>query len=121
MKKRTINEYHVKPFETDIKMYLFKHRQRVKMTVKVTDIFAITYLWNQDQFEEMLSKWRNEWSGKALGADIFVGPKIDGDQRFVRFSSSAQFGCEHRFSYAQMDNLKKEYIRQKSNEMPWDK
>ena len=44
MEKRIVNENHVKPFEQDIKMYLFKHRQRVKMTVKVTDVFAITYL-----------------------------------------------------------------------------
>ena len=38
-------------------------------------MFSLLHIWNQDQFEDMLSKWRNEWTGKALGADIFVGQK----------------------------------------------
>jgi hypothetical protein len=115
------NDY-IKPFTDLFKLYLFKHRERVKLTVMVNETFGITYLWDQDQFEDMITSWRDEWTGKARGSDIFVGPKKgEGRERFVRFSSSAQFGCEHRFSLEQMDELEKDYFNQKNNTMPWDK
>lgn len=117
-----MNDEYIKPFTDIFKLYLFKHRQRVKLTVMVSETFGITYLWDQDQFEDMIMNWQDEWVGKARGADIFVGPKKgENKERFVRFSSSAQFGCEHRFSMAQMNALKEEYIHQKDNRMPWDK
>lgn len=121
---RTImNKDYNKPFTDLFKLYLFKHRERVKLTVMVHDTYGITYLWDQDQFEEMITTWKDEWTGKARGTDIFVGPKkgTDPKDRFVRFSSSAQFGCEHRFTYNQMEELHKEYFYQKENKMPWDK
>ena len=114
---------YITPFNELFKLYLFKHRERVKLTVMVNETFGVTYLWDQDQFEDMITSWQDEWTGKARGADIFVGPKKSEDKksRFVRFSSSAQFGCEHRFTYNQMEELLKEYMHQKNNKMPWDK
>ena len=118
-----MNKDYIKPFTNTFKFYLFKHRERAKLTVMINETFGITYLWDQDQFEEMITSWEDEWTGKALGANIFVGPKKgDGNKdRFVRFSSSAQFGTEHRFSYNQMEELNKEYFHQKNNKMTWDK
>jgi hypothetical protein len=117
-----MNEDYIKLFTDKFKLYVFKERQRVKLTVMVQGDFGITYLWNQEQFEDMIMNWQDEWTGKALGSDIFVGPKLGEDRnRFVRFSSSAQFGCEHRFSYNDMNSLRDEYIRQRDNKMPWDK
>ena len=121
---RTImNRDYIKPFTDVFKLYLFKHRERVKLTVMVHETYGITYLWDQDQFEEMITTWQDEWTGKALGADIFVGPKKGetNRDRFARFSSYGQFGGEHRFSYNQMLGLHKEYFHQKENKMPWDK
>ena len=112
---------YIKPFTEKFKMYLFKNRERVKLTVMIQEDFGITYLWDQKHFEDMVMNWQDEWTGKALGSDIFVGPKKGEDKnRFVRFSSSAQFGCEHRFSYDDMFKLKEEYERQRDNRMPWD-
>lgn len=117
-----MNKDYIKPLTETFKFYLFKHRNRCKLTIMVTETFGITYLWDQDKFEDMITSWGDEWTGKAIGADIFVGPKKGEDnERFVRFSSSAQFGCEHRFSYAQMEDLHTTYFHQKNNEMPWDK
>ncbi|MDA9373944.1 hypothetical protein N9R43_01045 [bacterium] len=111
-----------KPFTDLFKLYLFKHRERCKLTVMVTETFGITYLWDQEQFESMCNGWQEEWAGKAKGAEIFVGPKKgENKERFVRFSSSAQFGTEHRFSYAEMNELTRQYWYQKENKMPWDK
>lgn len=118
-----MNITYVKPFTDTFKLYLFKNRERVKLTVMVSETFGITYLWDQDQFEDMIMNWEDEWTGKARGADIFVGPKLSENKqdRFVRFSSSAQFGCEHRFTYMQMRELREQYIHQRDNKMPWDK
>ena len=113
---------YIKPFTSKFKLYVFKERKRVKLTVKVNEDFGITYLWDQEQFEDMVMNWENEWTGKALGSDIFVGPKKnENKERFVRFSSSAQFGCEHRFSFSDMSWLREEYINQRDNPMSWDK
>ncbi len=118
-----MNKDYNKPFTDVFKLYLFKKRERVKLTVMVHETYGITYLWDQDQFEEMITTWQDEWTGKARGSDIFVGPKkgLEKTDRFVRFSSFGQFGCEHRFSYRQMLDLHKEYFHQKENKMPWDK
>ena len=117
-----MNKDYVKTFSDTFKFYLFKHRSRCKLTVMITETFGVTYLWDQDQFEDMITSWEEEWTGKALGTDIFVGPKKGEDkQRFVRFSGSAQFGTEHRFTYAEMAELNKQYFHQKNNPMPWDK
>ena len=59
----------VKPFTEVFKIYLFKKRQRVKMTIRVTDTFGTTYYWDQEVFEEMLENWENDWNGKARGID----------------------------------------------------
>jgi|SaaInlV_100m_DNA_5_1039725.scaffolds.fasta_scaffold105839_2 hypothetical protein len=114
---------YIKPFTDVFKLYLFKNRERVKLTVMVTETYGVTYLWDQEKFEEMITTWQDEWSGKARGTDIFVGPKKspEGRERFVRFSGYGQYGTEHRFSYNQMRELNKEYFYQKNNKMPWDK
>jgi len=118
-----MNKDYIKPFTDIFKFYLFKNRERAKLTVMVNETFGVTYLWDQSQFEDMIMNWEDEWTGKARGSDIFVGPKKNKEtkERFVRFSSSSQFGCEHRFSYNQMEWLRNEYIHQKNNQMPWDK
>ena len=79
---------YIKPFESDIKIYYFKLRERLKMTVKVSDNFAMTYYWDKDAFEDMIENWQNEWVGKAKGIEMFVGPKNRDGQRFVRMSAA---------------------------------
>ena len=117
---------YVKPFTEVFKIYLFKKRQRVKMTIRVNDTFGTTYYWDQEVFEEMLENWENDWSGKARGIDVFIGPKKTGDEgnfkkKFVRMSFSGRAGFEHRVSRRDMIALKEEYNRQKNNPMPWDR
>ena len=116
----------VKPFTEVFKIYLFKKRQRVKMTIRVTDTFGTTYYWDQEVFEEMLENWENDWNGKARGIDVFIGPKKTGDKgtlkkKFVRMSFSGRAGFEHIVSRRDMIALKEEYNRQKNNPMPWDR
>lgn len=129
---RELDKSYVKPFTEKIKIYLFKERKRVKMTVMVTQDYAITYLFDQEKFEDMINNWQSEWTGKALGTDIFIGPKVfkptpdqKGEglkaERFVRFSAFGAYGIEHRFSYNDMDELYETYYHQKNNVMHWDK
>jgi len=117
---------YVEPFFKPIKIYLFKDRKRVKMTVMVRPTFGLTYLWEQDEFERMITTWQNEFEGKALGANVFIGPKKSKDpevkdEKYVRVSIMSQYGTEHRFSYKTFIELEREYFNQKENEMPWDK
>lgn len=117
---------YVEPFVKPIKIYLFKDRQRVKMTVMVRPTFGFTYLWQQDEFERLMDTWQNEFEGKALGANVFVGPKKSKDsthegEKFVRMSIMSQYGTEHRFPFRVFLELEREYIYQKNNVMPWDK
>jgi len=114
---------YIKPFTEKFKLYVFKNRKRVKLTVMIKEDFGITYLWDQDQFEDMVMTWEDEWTGKALGADVFVGPKNKDHpkKKFVRVSIMSQYGTEHRFSYDDMNSLRDEYINQRDNKMPWDK
>ena len=118
-----MNKDYIKPFTEKFKIYLFKKRKRVKMTVMMSETYGITYLWNQEDFESMITNWQDEWEGKALGTDIFIGPKPGESKRdrFVRFSAFGTYGNEHRFSYNDMEYLHDEYFHQKQNVMPWDK
>ena len=116
----------IEPFTKPIKIYLFKDRKRVKMTVMVRPTFGMTYLWEQPEFERMIDTWQNEFEGKALGTNVFIGPKKSKDEKtkdekYVRMSFMTQYGTEHRFSYAVMLDLERDYYHQKNNEMPWDK
>ena len=124
--KKRQNLDFIEGFNSPVKIYLFKDRARVKMTVMVRPTFAMTYLWDQPEFERMVTTWRNEFEGKALGTNIFCGPKKSKDpategEKFVRFSAMTQYGTEHRFSVRTMMDLEREYFHQKENEMPWDK
>ena len=112
---------YIKPFTKPVKIYLFKKRQRLKMTIRVTDTYAMTYYWDQDAFEDMIYNWHKEWEGKARGMEVFIGPKSErGGKRFVRLSF-ASHGCgEHRLSRKDMMELKKDYEYQRDNTMPWD-
>lgn len=125
--KQNEHDYFIKPFSDVFKLYVFKERERAKLTVRVNDTFAVTYYWDLDQFDAMIHNWEREWSGKAKGSEIFVGPKRykpeDGTanrMRFVRWSASGQYGCEHRFSFQEMFDLRDEFHRQINNTMPWD-
>jgi hypothetical protein len=126
MNKKRQNLDYVESFVKPIKIYLFKDRARVKMTVMVRPTFGITYLWDQEEFERMLGSWQNEFEGKALGSNVFIGPKKSKDpqmegEKFVRMSVMSQYGTEHRFSFKTFMDLERDYANQKANEMPWDK
>lgn len=117
---------YVESFVKPIKIFLFKDRKRVKMTVMVRPTFGLTYLWEQEEFERMLENWQNEFEGKALGANVFVGPKKSKDpqhegEKYVRVSIMSQYGTEHRFPFRVFMDLEREYYHQKTNKMPWDK
>jgi hypothetical protein len=82
----------------------------------VHDTYGITYLWDQDQFEEMITSWQDEWTGKALGTDIFVGPKKgETIPRTDLFVSVALDNLEANIgsTYNQMEELHKEYFSPK--------
>ena len=113
---------YIKPFTKPIKIYLFKKRERLKMTIRVNDCYAMTYYWDQDMFEDMLYNWQKEWEGKARGMDMFIGPKSEkGGKKFVRITMAAHGGMEHRVSRIAMNQLRKDYEYQKNNTMPWDR
>jgi hypothetical protein len=117
----------IRPFIDKMKLYVFKKRNRAKLTIKINDDTAVTYLWNIPELESMLKNWENDWNGKAMGTSIFVGPKrVDKDQlmtnsnKMVRISAMGPFGMEHRVTVEEMNKLKDTFFHQMENDMPWD-
>lgn len=112
---------HIKPFTDKVKFYYFKDRERAKFTFKVTDDFAITYIIDKENMDKLVEGWTEDVNVKGFGANIFVGIKNDGNKKFVRFSSMAEFGTEHRLTINEMRFLCSEYQRQQNEPQPWDK
>lgn len=119
LQERTLN--HIKPFTDKVKFYYFKDRERAKFTFRVTDDFAITYIIDKENMDKLVEGWTEDVNVKGFGANIFVGIKNDGNQKFVRFSSMAEFGTEHRLTINEMRFLCSEYERQQHEPQPWDK
>ena len=115
-------------FNDLIKIYLFKEEKKVKVSFKITDYIVTHFAVSQDQFEEILAKWKTEVGiqgmetndcGKIWWYYNDCGPRpIRVPASYVTVSFKRY---NFRFSVAEMVKLKTEYLRQKNNKLPWDK
>jgi hypothetical protein len=116
-------------FTRNLKMYLFKDRHTVTLSIKVSDCFAQSYDFPVAQFEEILAMWR-----EPNGADLRVNnqhwhfchkhrtPRPESTPAsYVRISVHANNVSSHyRVDFQDMVELGQEYFFQKHNRMHWD-
>jgi hypothetical protein len=116
-------------FNKPIKIYLFKSEQKVSITFRVSDVYALTYHLSAEKFEELMDNWQNS-GGHNLDYENsfwFVQYKKHGPRPerlpdpHVRVSISKQgIQNQHRVSYDDMIAIHREYFFQKNNKMYWD-
>ena len=115
-------------FYDPLKIYLFKDKQRVKVSFKITDYVVINREFKQEDFEYILENWN-------------IGEGVQGNIRDIDDNKiwwyHSKFGprpeCEpanfvginfnrysFRISVQEMERIKENYYHQKSNKMHWD-
>lgn len=116
-------------FSSNLKMYLFKDKDRVIFSIKVSDSMVSEYNFTIQEFEHFLDNWNkpeglelktssNHWS---IGYKTQTPRPERAATSYVRLSVYANgFGFHHRVDYTDMYNLQKDYFYQKNNVMYWD-
>jgi hypothetical protein len=114
-------------YTTPIKIYLFKDKNKVDISIKVTDELVNGYRFKIDEFEKILNYWKTGVEFDFDGGYLYVEYKKHGPRPekvpspYVRFSISCHgLTFHHRLSYNDMLQLEKDYFFQKSNVMYWD-
>ena len=113
------------PFKKPLKIYLFKDKQSIDITIRVTDAHAHTYTMSAEQFEYLLDNWldNNGCSFTTPNQHWFVHYKIttprpeSAPASYVRMSVNHQ---QYRVDHSDMMDLVKDYYFQKNNKMYWD-
>jgi hypothetical protein len=113
------------PFKKPLKIYLFKDKQSVDITIRVTDSHAHTYAMPAEQFEYLLDNWNgnNGCSFTTPNQHWFVHYKTTTPRpesalaSYVRISVNNQ---QYRVDHSDMIDLVKDYYFQKNNKMYWD-
>ena len=118
-------------FNQKLKLYLFKDRQWVDLSVKVTDDYVITYHMSVQILDKILDQWTNPHGGFderiEPGYKITVQYKTQtprpecANANYVRFSVFKNgITHNHRLEYNDILYLQKELFYQKNNQMHWD-
>ena len=115
-------------FTEPLKIYLFKDKQKVKVSFKITDYVVINREFEQEDFEYILENWN-------IGEGVQGNIKDIDNNKIWWFHS--KFGprpeCEpanfvginfnrysFRISVQEMELMKNTYFHQKTNKMHWD-
>ncbi len=115
-------------FSNPIKLYLFKDKQRVKVSFKITDYVVINREFSQDNFEYILENYD---IGEGIQGNI---KDIDDSKIWWHHSKQGpRPECEpanfiginfnrysFRISTQEMDFVYMNYYHQKNNKMHWD-
>jgi hypothetical protein len=113
-------------FKKPLKIYLFKDKQSVDITIRITDAHAHTYSLPVLQFEQLIAHWLdpNGWSAQTpSGQHWFVHYKTTTPRpesaaaSYVRISVNHQ---QYRVDHSDMTDLAKDYFYQANNKMYWD-
>jgi hypothetical protein len=111
-------------FKDPFKIYLFKHSQEVKLSIRINNRVVDTYKLDQMAFEQLLSACQdgNGAEVRSNGISWWAQHKHRGRSTdYVRLSAwYAGASREYRTDRYIIDNLCAEYLRQKQNPMPWD-
>ena len=110
-----------------IKIYLFKDKNKVDVSIKVTDDLVNGYSFKISEFESILKGWKTGVEFPFDGGYLYAEYKKHGPRPekksspYVRFSVSCHgMTFHHRLKYDDMLQLEKEYFFQKNNTMYWD-
>ena len=116
-------------FTKPAKLYLFKDRAQVNLSILVSDTCVNGYNFTVTEFEELLDGWDKPTGVelKTAAAHFIVAhkhftPRPEcANTSYVRFSVfSHGMTFHHRLSYDDMQSLRTEYFYQKNNRMHWD-
>lgn len=114
-------------FSKALKIYLFKHRQQISLSIRVSKSTVNTFRLNQQHFEQLLDNWQqgielntehNHW----LIQHKTICPRPErATTSYVRITvSTNNIEYNYRVTYADMLELEKDYYYQKHNTMYWD-
>jgi hypothetical protein len=115
-------------FTEPLKIYLFKDKQRVKVSFKITDYVVINREFKQDNFEYILENYniRDGIQGNIKDIDdnkvwwfhSKFGPRPESKPaNFVGINFNRY---SFRIAVQEMERIKENYYHQKSNKMHWD-
>ena len=116
-------------FKKPLKMYLFKDKRTVDLSLQVSDNYVQTYTIPQDTFQELIKNWQKDegYSFKLEQSGWFVQykkttPRPESlPESYIRITVWNN-GMSHnfRFEFSDMWDLEKEYFYQSNNTMYWD-
>lgn len=117
-------------FTSNVKIYLNKDNKTISLSIKVTDTCVNTYVFTQQQFENILEYW-NKPGGAKFNTDNGSwiiqhkkrGPRpICEPTNFVRIDFwKDEQSFHYRVDYKDMIEITKDYFYQQHNKMHWDK
>tara|TARA_B110000285_G_C15032283_1_gene567406 strand:- start:86 stop:469 length:384 start_codon:yes stop_codon:yes gene_type:complete len=122
-----LDENDVVLFSDPIKTYLFKEKQRVKVSFRLTDYLVTNIELTQETFEFILGHWKINKGirglktlhhGQISWAYSTCGPRparVPASMVCINFS-----GFDFRISLKEMERVTENYYHQKDNKMHWD-
>ena len=116
-------------FDKTFKIYLFKDKNKVDLTIRIADNYAHTYQVDKVDLENLLANWR-----EPLGYSCKFGNSLCNIQHkkstprpisapadYVRFTIHAGIQHQYRVDAADIEQLEKDFEYQCNNVMFWDK
>jgi hypothetical protein len=117
-------------FTSRLKLYLFKNKNKVSLSIKVSDNCVNGFLFDIDDFEKIIGSWKKPGGFETQIDDAYwlfmhkqSTPRPEcAKTSYVRISvhPKGPVAYHYRVSYEDMYNLEKDYFYQKNNEMYWD-
>ena len=117
-------------FQKAAKLYLYKDKSHVDLSIRVSDTCVQQYNFSVDEFEQLLAGWDS-----PHGIDLTVSnkrfnvlhktrtPRPEGAAtsyvKFTVYTNGMAF--HHRLDYGDMQELQRDYYYQKHNHMHWDR
>lgn len=118
------------PFTQPHKLYLFKDRDHVNLSLKISDDCVIGYNFTSVEFEQVLAAWdgpdgielKTHNAHFSIAHKHFTPRPERAHASYVRWSVFINgMSFHHRLAFADMEGMRKDYFYQKNNRMHWDK
>lgn len=116
-------------FTSNLKIYLFKEKNKVSFSVKVSDSMVNEYSFTCDEFNEFINQWDQQagvdkqYSGvhwSVMHKKSTARPE-SAAANYVRLSAYKNgIGHHHRVDYADLLAVRKDYFYQQNHRMYWD-
>lgn len=116
-------------FKKLFKLYVFKNKQQIDLSIRVTEEYVQTYTLSISKFTELLSTWNTTGFSKQVDDGHYWvvehkhnAPRPSTEQvSYVRLSISKN-GVVHHFRVDADDiiDLEKDFYYQLNNKMHWD-